>query len=87
MALSASCLSGFTGPESRRSKRASEIWSITGDGAATTISITPRYAKRPKAVIGAVSYDVTSDITVAALTTLTTLGNGKIIAVEISGEL
>jgi hypothetical protein len=81
MALTAVFLSGTLGPESRRTKRASELWSLTGTA---SVAITTRYIKKPVAAIGAVTYSISGQvITVTALTDPA----GNVMAIEIIGDL
>lgn len=76
-----------TGPESRRSKRASEIWIITGStGIATdAVAITPTFIKRGAVCVsGAFTYATSG--AVITITALVALGNA-VAAVEIIGDL
>ena len=77
---------GQKGSESRRSSRASEIWTVTGGTGGSsdgdTGTITPMM-KKPKHVIGAVSYSISGQtVTVAAIAAL---AEGEVIAVEVIG--
>lgn len=89
--MAATLLTAFAGAgggsESRRSPRASEIWTVTGGGGGSadgdTGTITPRYIKKPALVIGAVSYSVSGQT--ITVTSITALGDGEKIAVEVVG--
>jgi hypothetical protein len=87
MAISASFDTGQLGPESRRSRRASEIWLLTGStGIATdTVAITTRYIKKnAKCISGAFLFSTSGQV--ITLTALVALGNG-VAAVEIIGDV
>jgi hypothetical protein len=56
--------SGYTGPESRRSGRASEIFEITATSNAAAGDTTPAFRtamKRPQQVVGAYNYTITGN--------------------------
>lgn len=87
MAISATFDSGQGGPESRRSKRASEIWLIVGATGAVddTVAITTRYIKRnAKCVGGAFAFSTSGQV--ITLTAKVALAN-LTAAVEIIGDL
>lgn len=74
-----------SGLESRRSPRASELWNVTGatsvDG--DTVAITPRFIRKPTAVVGAVSW-VISGTTVTVML-MAALAASEVITIEIVG--
>jgi hypothetical protein len=76
----------FSGWESRKTSRLSEIWTVTGGGGGSadgdTGTITT-YMKRPQAVIGAVSYTISGQA--VTVTAITALGDGEVLAVEVIG--
>lgn len=74
------------GPESRRSARASEIWTVTGSTSVAndTGTITPKYIKRPQQVIGQFAYSISGQT--ITLTDLVGIGN-SVLAVEVIGYL
>lgn len=87
MAISATFLTGSLGSESRRSKRASELWAIVGATGAVddTVAITTRYIKKPVACIGgAFAYSVSGQV--ITLTAKVALAN-LTAAVEIIGDV
>lgn len=87
MAISATFLGLGTGPESRRSSRASELWAIVGSTGAVddTVAITTRFIKKPVACLGgAFAYSVSGQaITLTAKVALADLTA----AVEIIGDV
>lgn len=85
-AISAALLDSKLGAESRRSRRLSEIWEITGATGAVgdTVAITTRNIKKPKAVVsGAFSYTVSGQV--ITLTAKAQIDNA-VVAVEIIGD-
>lgn len=89
--MAATLLTAFAGAggggESRRSPRASEIWTVTGGGGGSadgdTGTITPRYMKRPQAIVGAVSFTISGQV--VTITSITALADGEVLAVEVLG--
>lgn len=85
MAVPTAAFAGLkTGFESRRSPRASEIWTVTGNTsvAADTVAITTRM-KKPALVIGAVSWTISGNVVTVAL--LAALAASETISIEIVG--
>ena len=76
---------GYTGPESRRSGRASEIYEIgaSADASAGDTVAFKTAMKRPQQVIGAYAYSVSGQtVTLTAMFGQTTL---QVLAVEVIG--
>lgn len=77
---------GYTGPESRNSPRASEIYEITATSNAAAGDTTPAFKtamKRPQQVIGAYDYTITGNSIV--LTALFAQTTAQKLAVEVIG--
>ena len=77
--------SGYTGPESRRSGRASEIYDIgaSSDASAGDTVAFKTAMKRPQQVVGAYAYSIVGQqVTLTALVGQTTL---QVLAVEVIG--
>jgi hypothetical protein len=74
-----------SGTESRRSPRASELWNITGatsvDG--DSVAFTPYMMKRPKLVIGAVSWAISGQT--VTVTLMAALAAAEVITIEVVG--
>lgn len=77
-----------SGPESRRSPRMSELWTVTGGSGGSadgdTQTITTRYIKSPQLVIGAVSYTISGQV--VTITLITALAAAEVLAVEVVGR-
>lgn len=85
MAVPTAAFAGVaTGWESRRSPRASELWTITGDTSSDgdSVAITSRMLK-PQLVIGAVSWVISGQIVTVSL--ITALAAAEVISIEIVG--
>ena len=86
--MAATLITAFAGGktiwESRRSSRASEIWTVTGDtssdGDTGTIKTN---MKRPQVLIGPVSYSISGQT--VTVTAITALAASEVVAVEIIG--
>jgi hypothetical protein len=74
-----------SGTESRRSPRASELWNLTGNTsvAGDAVAFTPNMMKKPKLVLGAVSWSIVGNVVTVAL--LGALAAGQVITVEVVG--
>jgi len=79
-------LTTLSGSESRKSPEQSELWSITGGSGGSadgdTGTCTTRMRK-PQKVIGAVSYTISGNV--VTVTSISALGDGEVIAIEIIG--
>ena len=85
MAVPTAAFAGVaTGWESRRSPRASELWTITGDTSSDgdSVAITSRMLK-PQLVIGAVSWAISGQTVTVSL--ITALAAAEVISIEIVG--
>lgn len=85
MAVPTAAYAGLrTGFESRRSPRASEIWTITGDTSSDgdAVAITTRM-KKPKLVIGAVSWAISGQV--VTVTLMAALAAAEVLSIEIVG--
>lgn len=77
--------SGYTGPESRRSNRASELYEIgaSSNAAAGDTVAFKTVMKRPQQVVGAYQYSVNGqEVTLTAMFAQTT---AQVLAVEVIG--
>lgn len=87
MAVPTAAYAGLTtGWESRRSPRGSEIWNITGDTSSDgdQVAFTTRM-KKPKLVIGAVSWSISGNT--VTVTLLTALAAAEVISIEVVGYI
>lgn len=85
MAVPTAAFAGLTtGWESRRSPRASELWTITGDTSSDgdSVAITTRM-KKPTLVIGAVSWAISANV--VTVTLITALAAAEVMTIEIVG--
>lgn len=85
MAVPTAAFAGLsTGWESRRSPRASELWTITGDTSVDgdSVAITSRM-KKPKLVVGAVSWAISGQT--VTVTLMAALAAAEVITIEIVG--
>lgn len=85
MAVPTAAYAGLkTGGESRRSPRASELWSITGDTSSDgdSVAFTTKM-KKPQLVVGAVSWAISNQT--VTVTLMAALAAAEVLSIEVVG--